>query len=178
MSYNPDLTLEGSIVAGGKTKRSEVFRFIVTKGPTGATDEEIELGTGMPHQTASARRNELAGRGLVYPAGNRRRATKSGKLATVWLATLKGTEPALEHADGHEEREMQDRVLEFMRAQKMGATDEEIAKRLRLKPAAAIAARLALITRGLVAPTGKTRGDSIGRRVVVWAAFAPSEVQS
>ena len=57
----------------------------------GATDDEIEAGTGLPHQTASARRNGLMRRGLIRVASNERgeplkRQTRSGRKAFVWVA--------------------------------------------------------------------------------------------
>lgn len=57
----------------------------------GATDDEIEAGTGLPHQTASARRNGLMRRGLIRVASDEwgeplKRQTRSGRKAFVWVA--------------------------------------------------------------------------------------------
>lgn len=49
----------------------------------GATDYEIELHTGLRHQTASARRRGLVLKGLVEDSGLRRN-TDSGRAAVVW----------------------------------------------------------------------------------------------
>ena len=51
----------------------------------GATCEEVELATGLSHQTCSARIRELVLKGLVRDSGERR-MNKSGRTATVWRA--------------------------------------------------------------------------------------------
>jgi hypothetical protein len=53
-------------------------------GGHGRTDDELEVALGLRHQTASARRRELVLKGLVEDSG-RRRATRSGRKATVWV---------------------------------------------------------------------------------------------
>lgn len=50
--------------------------------PDGATDEEIASGLGLNPSTERPRRIELARRGLVAEAGERK--TASGRKATVW----------------------------------------------------------------------------------------------
>jgi len=50
--------------------------------PDGATDEEIAHACGMNPSTARPRRIELARRGLVVEAGEKR--TRSGRRATSW----------------------------------------------------------------------------------------------
>lgn len=55
-------------------------------GPQGATDAEVEAALGMRHQTASARRRDLVKADLVTDSGQRR-ATDSGRQATVWVAS-------------------------------------------------------------------------------------------
>jgi hypothetical protein len=52
----------------------------------GVTDDEVEMWSGLRHQTASARRRELVQAGLLRDSG-RRRPTRSGRMATVWVAT-------------------------------------------------------------------------------------------
>lgn len=52
-------------------------------GEIGLTDDEIEVVTGLKHQTASARRRELVLLSQVVDSGERRK-TRSGRLATVW----------------------------------------------------------------------------------------------
>jgi len=67
------------------TLQKIVFGFIKSQRTFGATDEEMEAGTGLKHQTASPRRRELALMGAVYDSG-RKRKTSSGCAATVWRA--------------------------------------------------------------------------------------------
>lgn len=50
----------------------------------GATSDEVEVITGLSHQTVSARMSELKRDGAVVPAG--RRPTRSGRSAAVWVA--------------------------------------------------------------------------------------------
>jgi hypothetical protein len=50
----------------------------------GCTDDELEVMTGLSHQTTSARRRTLVLKGLVQDSG-RRRTTRSGRKATVWV---------------------------------------------------------------------------------------------
>lgn len=63
---------------------TKVFEFIRDRGPPGATCEEIELHTTLPHQTASARVNGLMNKGRIADSGQRRK-TRSGRRATVWV---------------------------------------------------------------------------------------------
>ena len=71
-------------VAG--TMRAQVLEHIRRCGEMGATDDEIEVALNMRHQTASARRNDLAGIEWIVDSG-RTRLTRSGRKATVWVAT-------------------------------------------------------------------------------------------
>ncbi len=64
--------------------RAKVEAFIRNCAVTGATDDEVEVAMGLRHQTASARRVELLKREIVYDSG-RRRKTRSGRNATVWV---------------------------------------------------------------------------------------------
>lgn len=57
-----------------------VLAYIEQHGP--ATDEEIVAGTGLNPSTARPRRIELARRGMVTQAGEKR--TRSGRKATSW----------------------------------------------------------------------------------------------
>ena len=67
-----------------------VLGYIVRQGIRGATCDEIEVELNLIHQTASARVNELAKRGMIVDRGYRR-PTRSGRRATVWEA--KATKP-------------------------------------------------------------------------------------
>ncbi len=68
--------------------RERVLRYIDFythgSGSIGATDDELEVALTLRHQTASARRRELVLLGKVVDSG-RRRKTRSGCLATVWV---------------------------------------------------------------------------------------------
>lgn len=64
--------------------RAKVLALIEGAGVLGMTDDEIEVSTGLRHQTASARRRELVLKGLIEPNG--RRKTRSGRWAKVWVA--------------------------------------------------------------------------------------------
>lgn len=66
------------------TLRARVLDVITKAGDTGATDDEIEQVTGLVHQTASARRRELALGSKIVDSGQRR-PTRSGRKAIVWI---------------------------------------------------------------------------------------------
>jgi hypothetical protein len=72
------------IRGGANTLRQRVLTFIIERGSFGATDEEIQAGTGLKCQTETPRRRELVQLGLVVDSG-RRRPTSSGRPATVWV---------------------------------------------------------------------------------------------
>src|SRR3989344_3615049 len=61
-----------------------VYGYIDTSLDHGRTDDELEVLAGLSHQTTSARRRTLVLKGLVQDSG-RRRATRSGRKATVWV---------------------------------------------------------------------------------------------
>jgi hypothetical protein len=61
-----------------------VLDHVRARGALGATDDEIEIATGLSHQNASARRRELVLRGALKPSGLRRR-TRTGRTAAVWV---------------------------------------------------------------------------------------------
>ena len=66
--------------------RGEVLNAIIQAGQRGAISDEIESLTGYPHQTVSARFSELKRLGLIFET-DRKRPTKSGRMATVCMAT-------------------------------------------------------------------------------------------
>jgi len=72
LSRDVRLTMKGLIAA-----------CLARKGKSGATCDEIERMTGMRHQTASARVNEMAWDGAIQDTG-RRDETSSGRRAIVW----------------------------------------------------------------------------------------------
>lgn len=63
----------------------EVLTMIRLAGDDGCTTDEIEYGTGMKHQTVSARVWDLHKRGFIQESG-RTRQTSSGRPAIVWVA--------------------------------------------------------------------------------------------
>lgn len=63
-----------------------VLRFMAERGDDGATDEEGIEGTGLAPNTFRPRRIELVSAGMVKDSG-KTRPTKSGRAATVWVAT-------------------------------------------------------------------------------------------
>lgn len=70
-----------------ETMRRKVCQFIAEQGAKGATDEEVQLGLGMNPSTERPRRGEVWGFGLITDAPGERRATTSGRMATVWFVT-------------------------------------------------------------------------------------------
>lgn len=72
--------------------RERVRAWVAGRGSFGATVDEIELGLGMSHQTASARASELKATQQVVDSGLRRK-TRSGRNAAVLRAV-----------GGHDER--------------------------------------------------------------------------
>ena len=67
------------------SKRGDVFWFIKRRSDFGATDEEIQRGTGMNPSTQRPRRVELVDAGLIRDSG-RTRMTSSRRAAVVWVA--------------------------------------------------------------------------------------------
>ena len=61
--------------------RALVLGYIQTRG--GLTCDEVELASGLSHQTASARINDLHRLGRIVDSGDRRK-TRSGRNAIVW----------------------------------------------------------------------------------------------
>lgn len=67
------------------TQRGRILRFIERRPNLGATVDDIEAASGLPHQTASARMNELMRGGWIVDSGHKRR-TRNGGDAVVWKA--------------------------------------------------------------------------------------------
>ena len=74
-----------SMIAPAPSVRRRGFDFIASRGDYGATDDEIEIGLELSHQTASARRNLLVKDGAVVNS-DAKRPTRSGRPASVWVA--------------------------------------------------------------------------------------------
>jgi len=69
--------------------QKKVLDVILSSGVKGMTCDEVEVALDMPHQTASARINELMKPtderpALLFDSGSRRK-TRHGQLATVWI---------------------------------------------------------------------------------------------
>ena len=64
--------------------RERVLNHIAWNTRYGCTDDELEQDLNMPHQSVSPRRRELVLAGKVEDSG-RRRKTRSGRQATVWV---------------------------------------------------------------------------------------------
>lgn len=58
---------------------------IVSAGPKGLTDDELETLTCRSHQSLSATRNTLMNDGLIVD-GSHRRPTRYGNMAIAWVA--------------------------------------------------------------------------------------------
>ena len=74
-----------SMIDHAPTVRHRIFQFLVSRAGRGATDDEIEQALNLSHQTASARRNLLVRDGAIEDS-HRKRPTRSGRSATVWIA--------------------------------------------------------------------------------------------
>lgn len=68
-------------------------------GSDGMTDDEIEVATGLRHESASARRRGLVLKGLVVDSG-KVRPTRRGRKAVCWvLAEDREMRPAKEQSE-------------------------------------------------------------------------------
>lgn len=85
-----------SIEPASGTLRARVLGMIRDKGPLGMTCDEIEAESGLTHQTASARVNELMRLGAIVDSKMRRK-TRSHRNAAVWLDKL-----FADHGEGHQ----------------------------------------------------------------------------
>ena len=67
-----------------KTASDKVLSIFKRRKTGGATTDEIELASGLSHQTASARVNELTQRGILKKTPSRR-FTRYGRPAYVYI---------------------------------------------------------------------------------------------
>lgn len=58
---HPDTSIEAAEKVDAPTGRRRIEEYLLKRGPSGATCDEIEVGLSMGHQTASARLYELRG---------------------------------------------------------------------------------------------------------------------
>ena len=75
-----------NIAEGAGQLREFIFSTISRSGAGGMTCDEVEVETEMKHQTASARIRELAQKNRIIDS-KRRRPTRSGCMAVVWVET-------------------------------------------------------------------------------------------
>lgn len=73
------------IAGKARSLRAQVLAFLRGRGEIGATDQEAQEVLGLPSNTQIPRRWELVKAGKVAASG-RRRDTRSGCPATVWVA--------------------------------------------------------------------------------------------
>lgn len=105
---HPDTSHEAAALTlpnSGTQKRS-VYDLIAASKTRGMTDDELESALNKSHQSVSARRNDLAGEKLIYDSGKRRR-TKTGHPATVWLVAPLDGSPIQQEFD-FDEDDMED----------------------------------------------------------------------
>lgn len=77
--------------------RQIIYDFINSRGPLGATSQEVEIALGIVAQTVTPRVLELRKMGLICHSGEFR-PTRSGRKAQVWVACP--PEPSQEPQDG------------------------------------------------------------------------------
>ena len=75
-----------SIVPHLSRLQAEVYAIIVDTGPDGITCDACEVALSLAHQTCSARVRELVQKHAIVDTG-RRRKTRSGRAARVYVAT-------------------------------------------------------------------------------------------
>lgn len=80
-------------------QKGRIFAFVLKRGSSGATIEEMSLNTGIVLQTVCARRNEMGKRGLIIDGGTRR-PNRSGRTATVWVVPRRLRERAVKIVKG------------------------------------------------------------------------------
>ncbi len=79
-----------SILPCSRIMRRQVCQFIASAGAKGVTDEEISNGLAMNPSTTRPRRGEIWAYGLITDQLGERRATASGRSATVWHVCAAG----------------------------------------------------------------------------------------
>jgi len=69
-----------------KTMQNRIVSYIEGLGTEGATCDEVEEALSLSHQTASARISEMKNPSVgILENSKRRRKTRSGRGATVWV---------------------------------------------------------------------------------------------
>lgn len=73
-----------SIIESKAERKARIYAFINSRGARGATTDEVQIATGMLHQTVSARMSELKASDLIVPNGESR-PTRTGRAAGVFI---------------------------------------------------------------------------------------------
>jgi hypothetical protein len=76
-----------SILIHSKSIRAKVWKYLVNKDTTGATDQQIQIDLRLDPSTERPRRRELVLQGFVKDSGFTKK-TRSGHNATIWVAVL------------------------------------------------------------------------------------------
>jgi hypothetical protein len=91
-----DMAAAQIVPASGQI-RGYIYDYITSRGPLGATSQEVETALGIVAQTVTPRVLELRKMGLVYPSGEFR-PTRSGRKAQVWVTC--SPEPSQKPSNG------------------------------------------------------------------------------
>lgn len=117
-SARPTTTRDTSLAAQAAIQHAKsdlqrkVYEYLFTCGDEGATDEEIQLGTGIPGSTERPRRQELQKAGAVVNSGTTRRTLK-GRAATIWKLRHRNDDPqSTDSRDDPNRRVAQRRTLQ------------------------------------------------------------------
>jgi transcription initiation factor IIE alpha subunit len=174
--------------------QAAVLKYIRSCGDDGATDDEVEAALSLRHQTASARRRELYLKSLIVDS-ERRRPTRTRRLATVWIPNRQGvpnilisrrtrsgpprelpayvagsdtSAAAAESIAPHCGR-LQAAVLKHIRScGDQGATDDEIEAALGLRHQTSAPRRYELVLKSLILGSERRRRTRSGRLATVW----------
>jgi hypothetical protein len=92
--------------------RRRVLAYLRGRGEDGATDEEMQTGIPMPANTERPRRCELVEMGSVVDSGRKRR-TRSGRNAVVWVAGGKGGDATNNRRAVTEQRDREERGFDW-----------------------------------------------------------------
>jgi len=67
----------------GANRRQRYYRFVLSRGEAGATDDEVIVGARIDHQSVGACRLDLLKLGALVDTGTNRQ-TRSKRMARVW----------------------------------------------------------------------------------------------
>lgn len=83
-----------SVVKTKQLTRDRIVKWVGQRGSRGATCDEVEAVSSLPHQTVSARITEAKALGLLVPSGEKRK-TRSGRNAAVLVISESALKEAL-----------------------------------------------------------------------------------